>query len=116
VPRLLRSGLGGVVVIVVARMAAAGRLPRNLFAGIRIPSTMRSDAAWRAGHRAAAPALTVAGLGPVLAAVAAAVTTAKQPGLDAGKTLLRAGDGWLLGWLGLAILQASRAARATGAG
>jgi uncharacterized membrane protein len=105
-----------VVVIVVARMAAAGRLPRNLFAGIRIPSTMRSDAAWRAGHRAAAPALTVAGLGPVLAAVAAAVTTAKQPGLDAGKTLLRAGDGWLLGWLGLAILQASRAARATGAG
>ena len=115
-PRLLRSGLGGVVVIVVARMAAAGRLPRNLFAGIRIPSTMRSDAAWRAGHRAAAPALTVAGLGPVLAAVAAAVTTAKQPELDAGKTLLRAGDGWLLGWLGLAILQASRAARATGAG
>jgi hypothetical protein len=116
VPRLLRSGLSGVVVVVVGRMAAAGRLPRNLFAGIRIPSTMRSDEAWRAGHRAAAPALTVAGLGPVVAAVAAAVTAAKQPDPDAGKALLRAGNGWLLGWLGLAVLQANRAARATGAG
>jgi uncharacterized membrane protein len=35
--------------------AASGRLVRNHFFGIRIPSTLASDAAWRAGHRAAIP-------------------------------------------------------------
>jgi SdpI/YfhL protein family len=40
------------IVVGVGRMAATGRLPRNLFAGIRIPSTMRSDEAWRAAQRA----------------------------------------------------------------
>lgn len=29
-----------------------GKLPRNHFAGIRLPSTMRSDRAWAAAHRA----------------------------------------------------------------
>jgi uncharacterized membrane protein len=33
--------------------AAKGRLPRNQWVGIRTPSTMRSDQAWMAGHRAA---------------------------------------------------------------
>lgn len=42
-----------VVVIAVEWRAANGRLRRNQWAGIRTPSTMRSDRAWMAGHRAA---------------------------------------------------------------
>jgi hypothetical protein len=41
------------VLIGVDWAAASGRLRRNQWAGIRTPSTMRSDRAWVAGHRAA---------------------------------------------------------------
>jgi hypothetical protein len=40
-------------VIIVSRRAANGQLKRNQTTGIRTPSTMRSDQAWVAGHRAA---------------------------------------------------------------
>jgi uncharacterized membrane protein len=113
VSKAIRSGLGGVIVVVLGRMAATGRLPRNIFAGIRIPSTLRSDEAWRAGHRAAASALTTAGFGPIVVAVIVAV---KSPGLEARTVLSRIATGWLLGWIGLATVQASRAARRTVAG
>ena len=36
-------------------LAASGKLRRNGMVGLRIPSTLASDAAWRAGHRAAVP-------------------------------------------------------------
>jgi hypothetical protein len=42
-----------VVIVVIDWRAASGRLRRNQWAGIRTPSTMRSDRAWVAGHRAA---------------------------------------------------------------
>jgi SdpI/YfhL protein family len=42
-----------VVFIALSSRAANGRLPRNQWAGIRTPSTMRSEQAWMAGHRAA---------------------------------------------------------------
>lgn len=42
-----------VVLIVLASRAANGRLARNQWVGIRTPSTMRSDQAWKAGHAAA---------------------------------------------------------------
>jgi len=42
-----------IVLIGVDWAAASGRLRRNQWAGIRTPSTMRSDRAWVAGHRAA---------------------------------------------------------------
>jgi hypothetical protein len=106
----LRLASGGLVVLAIGRLAATRRLPRNVLAGIRIPSTMRSDEAWRAGHEAAAAALTAAGLGPI---VAAGIVAVKRPGHDAEKALTRTGTGWMLVWLGLATLQASRAARAT---
>ncbi len=38
---------------VLTQAAAAGKITRNGLWGIRIPSTMASDAAWLAGHRAA---------------------------------------------------------------
>jgi uncharacterized membrane protein len=43
------------VCVATTYCAAAGKLRRNQIAGIRIPTTMASDAAWRAGHRAAMP-------------------------------------------------------------
>ena len=42
-----------VVLIAVDWAAANGRLQRNQWTGIRTPSTMRTDQAWVAGHRAA---------------------------------------------------------------
>lgn len=39
--------------VVISWRAANGRLKRNQTTGIRTPSTMRSDQAWVAGHRAA---------------------------------------------------------------
>jgi hypothetical protein len=47
--------LVAVVALVTTHCAASGKLNRNGIAGIRIPSTMASDDAWRAGHRAAIP-------------------------------------------------------------
>lgn len=55
---LLAGGL-----LMVAALCANGRLPRNGFVGIRLPATMRTDAAWIAGHRAAAGPLALLGLG-----------------------------------------------------
>ena len=51
----LLLGAGGVLVAIVSRRAADARLGRNAYAGVRTTSTMRSDAAWRAGHAAAVP-------------------------------------------------------------
>jgi hypothetical protein len=42
-----------ILLVVVDWAASSGRLRRNHWAGIRIRSTMRSDQAWVAGHRAA---------------------------------------------------------------
>jgi uncharacterized membrane protein len=106
--KAIRFGLTGAVMVVVGRLAATGRLPRNILAGIRIPSTMRSDEAWRAGHRAAASALTAAGVGPMVVAVVARVMKADP---DTQTTLFRIGKVWLFGWLGIATFQASQAAR-----
>ncbi len=66
---------GSVGLVLVGRASTAGRLRPNPWAGIRLPSTMASEAAWYAAHAAAGPVLTaggtvaavVAGLGGVLA-------------------------------------------------
>ncbi|MGA8296077.1 MAG: SdpI family protein [Acidimicrobiales bacterium] len=107
--RAIRSGIGGVIVFAIGRMASEGRLPRNPFVGIRIPSTMRSDAAWFAGHSAAAPALKAAGLGPIGTAIIVAAT---RPNRDVETSLYRLGVAWLVGGLAVATFQAHRAAQA----
>lgn len=48
-------GLVSILLPALSWLAARGTLPMNPIAGIRIPSTMRSPAAWRAGHRGALP-------------------------------------------------------------
>lgn len=45
--------LGILLVAIVSQLGSTGRLGRNSLLGIRSPSTMTSDEAWRAGHRAA---------------------------------------------------------------
>ncbi len=51
--------LGGLVVAIGGWLGLREKLRRNSFLGIRLPSTMRSDAAWRAAHVAGGP-LTIA--------------------------------------------------------
>jgi len=51
----------GAIFVVCGILALAGHLPMNPFVGIRIPSTMMSDATWKAGHHAAGPYLIVGG-------------------------------------------------------
>lgn len=61
VPLAAAVGLGalqcacGILVALVTRRAADGRLRRNQLAGIRTATTLRSDGAWRKGHAAAVP-------------------------------------------------------------
>jgi hypothetical protein len=52
----------GVSIIWVGRKQATGTLPRNWFAGVRTPETMRSGEAWRAAHAATAGLVTAAGV------------------------------------------------------
>jgi uncharacterized membrane protein len=56
----------GVVIGRVGWLGGKGRLPRQHWAGIRLPSTMRSDETWRAAHRAGGPWLVAAGLATAL--------------------------------------------------
>ena len=61
---------GGLLLIVFGWLSLLGRLPRNGFAGIRTPYTMRSDANWHATHRAAAPLLIFGGVAIFVAGLA----------------------------------------------
>ncbi|GBD23026.1 hypothetical protein HRbin29_00677 [bacterium HR29] len=58
---LAAVGMGGSAMVAVGAAGARGRLPRNRWAGIRLPSTMASDAAWEAAHRAAGPMMAASG-------------------------------------------------------
>ena len=58
--------------MVIARigwLGVKGRLPRQHWAGIRLPSTMRSDETWRAAHVAGGPWLVAGGLVSVIGGV-----------------------------------------------
>ena len=61
------------VIVGTTWAAATGRLGLNVAVGIRTPATMRSDAAWLAGHRAAWPVARAAGRVVALLAVVATV-------------------------------------------
>lgn len=78
--------LAGLLIAGTGIAARAGRLPRNGWVGIRIASTLQSDAAWQAGHRAGAVAMIIGGF----AAMACAVVAMWVPSEDAA-------FGWVLG-------------------
>ncbi|WIB00639.1 MULTISPECIES: SdpI family protein [unclassified Curtobacterium] len=94
----LALAFSGVVVGVVAELAARGVLGPNGAAGIRIRSVMKSDGTWRAGHRAARLWLDGAGLcfvgGGLLNAFAtkAVADAAVLIGMVAGLALVVAGS------------------------
>lgn len=53
--------IAGVALLTVGLLGWWQRLPRNRFAGIRTPATLRSDAAFIAANRVAAPPVLAAG-------------------------------------------------------
>jgi uncharacterized membrane protein len=55
-------GILGLIFVVGGVASIGGRLPMNPIIGIRIPSTMTSDAAWKAAHKSAGPYLILGGL------------------------------------------------------
>lgn len=61
----------GVLVVVVGRLTATGRIGRNAFAGIRTKRTMADDESWRIVHRGAQPWMIAAGAALTLAGLVA---------------------------------------------
>lgn len=51
----------GAALFTVGSLGWQRRLPRNRFAGIRTPATLRSEATFRTANRAAAPSILAAG-------------------------------------------------------
>ncbi|MFT2708353.1 SdpI family protein [Clavibacter zhangzhiyongii] len=106
IPALLLA-VAALLVLGTTQLAAWGVLRRNGWIGIRTRPLLASDAAWRAGHRAALPALRgtclPVAIGGVIGSVAAGA------GMNSvaswGALLLVAGIAW-------GTFRAGRAARA----
>ncbi|GAB3213524.1 SdpI family protein [Marinactinospora thermotolerans] len=98
------------VLLAVARSAAKGELERNPMVGIRTRTTLSSDAAWRAGHRAAAPWLTRAAQTALVAGIVSGVIAVVQAVTGAGGAAVLAvpGAGWIL-FLLLVVVAVRRA-------
>ena len=101
----------GLAILVTALLAAGGRLPRNYVAGIRTPSLLRSEQAWRAGHAAAAPWLLGAGAVVTIGAVA---LLAVRPDELVGAACLLVLTGIMGVLVGVGTRIAGRAARDAG--
>lgn len=69
----------GAATVWLAWLGSQRRLPRNRWAGIRLPSTMASDDAWCAAHEASAGPLGVSGGIMVLGGLAVAVSGLDNP-------------------------------------
>lgn len=110
--------LGGAAMLVpllavaVSRAAASGALTRNGFIGIRMPSTMTSDEAWIAGHRAAVPLASISVFVAGLLLMVAAILVLMKLMIPAF-VVTWIEFGAVLGLLIASSVKASRAARAT---
>lgn len=97
--------VAGLLMLWTSSRARRGTLPRNFWIGIRTTSTLRSGAAWRAGHTAAAVPIAIGGVGLLVAAVAAVLL-----GDDHAIVGAMAGCAWIVAWLIVGSVAASRAA------
>ncbi len=104
-PLLLLLGVG---LIYVGIISIRGQLPRNGRLGIRTPSTLESDAAWHAAHRAAGPWIIAAAFGTV---VPAAVALFRAPN-DTFTLITMVGLGLMVALVAVASLAANAAAEA----
>jgi uncharacterized membrane protein len=72
--------LVGLVLIVLAVASWQERLPRNFLAGVRTPSTMRSDQAFKVANKVAAPLTGAGGVVLVLGGVLSALLGQSRAG------------------------------------
>lgn len=70
--------LFGIGFLVLCGLSATGELPRNRLAGMRTRTTLASDAAWSAAHRASAWSLGASG------AICCATAALSVTSLDSG--------------------------------
>ena len=98
------------VLVVVDWAAATGRLRRNQWVGIRIPSTMRSDQGWVAGHRAALRLMPM----HLLVGVGLLVAVLFMPTLEAVHLVGVAGAAVFLAVAAITGVVAHRAAKTAG--
>jgi len=82
----------GTVVALLSAKLANQTVGRNRLMGLRLPSTMRSDAAWQAGQQAFAPFGIAAGLGAGLLGAALLL----RPTRGVAITIASAASIWLV--------------------
>ncbi len=92
----------------MGQAAASGRLSRNRLAGIRIPSTMASEEAWRAAHIRARVPIVSSGY----AAFACAIFALLPVSMPAVMTGISVGCAVMVGLVLYGAVVGSRAARA----
>lgn len=97
----------GALLIVVAYRSQRGTLPRNWIVGIRTTTTLASDEAWDAAHRAGARALSIGAWGTL----ATGLVLLLRPSNGLGLAVISIGLLWLLGWVFRAAYLGIRAAR-----
>ena len=99
--------VAGLVVLLISWLGKVSKLPRNHFVGIRLPSTMKSDRAWAAAHRAGWTMMLIASL--FLIALGARII---MTGPDEVERELWWFVGPMLATLTVGAVQAHRAAKA----
>lgn len=64
--------IGGTFITWMGWRGGQGKLERNTLMGVRNPTTLQSDAAWEAAHRAVAKPTMIGGIGATISGVIAA--------------------------------------------
>jgi hypothetical protein len=100
------------LLLVLGKRAAEGRLARNYTMGIRIRSTLASDEAWLAGHQAARGPTDIGAIGMGLSGVLAVLLQGSNVVFVVS---VLAGAAWLFVWVFIAAKRADRAAKAVAA-
>jgi hypothetical protein len=99
--------VAGIALVIVGLLARQARLPRNMWAGLRTNSIMRTDETWRVAHLVGAPWLLAAALVAFALAGVSFVADSWQSVRTPSILLL----GLMIAFLFLAAANGDRAAR-----